>query len=113
MERNADAQRVWWQEEENGEQFNWHKVKAALILGLRPSISLSTDTPPVLVLKLTLQQSTSISKIQQGMRMSLSGSAAEENEQFYKKQPLTLQIQFQSHFKKAPTHFTLLKGPSG
>lgn len=99
--------------EENGEQPNWHKLKAALILGLWPSISLSTDMPPALVLKLTLQQSTSISKIQQGIRMSLLGFAAEENEQFYKKQPLMLQTQFQSHLKKAPTHFSLLKGPFG
>lgn len=105
--------RVWWQREENGERSNWHKVKAALILGLWPSISLSTNMPPTPVLKLTLQQSTSISKIQQGIRMSLLGFAAEENEQSYKKQTLMLQIQFQSHFKKAPTHFSLLKGPFG
>lgn len=103
VERNANAQRVWWQRKENGEQSNWHKVKAALILGLKPSISLSTDMPQALVLKLTLQQSTSIVKIQQGIRMRHLGFAAEENEQFHKKQPLMLQIQFQSRFKKAPT----------
>lgn len=113
MERNANAQRVWWQREENGELSNWHKVKVALILGLWSSISLSADMPPALVPKLTLQQSTSISKIQQGIRMSLLGFAAEKIEQFYKKQTLMLQIQFQSHFKKAPTCFSQLKGPFG